>query len=86
MGGILGFVFASLLSFVPAYFYLKSIRNSEKADVEPWETIGLAFVWGALSGIFLAGIFNALGTAFLLVMLVESEAYNLEDIENLNKK
>ena len=83
MGGILGFVFASLLSFVPAYFYLKSIRDSEKADVEPWETIGLAFVWGALSGIFLAGIFNALGTAFLLVMLVESEAYNLEDIENL---
>ena len=63
MGGILGFVFASLLSFVPAYFYLKSIRDSEKADVEPWETMGLAFVWGALSGVFLAGIFNALGTA-----------------------
>jgi RsiW-degrading membrane proteinase PrsW (M82 family) len=83
MGGILGFVFASLLSFVPAYFYLKSIRDSEKADVEPWETIGLAFVWGALSGVFLAGIFNALGTAFLLVMLVESDAYSLEDIENL---
>ena len=83
MGGILGFVFASLLSFVPAYFYLRSIRDSEKIDVEPWETIGLAFVWGALSGVFLAGIFNTLGTAFLLVLLVESDAYGIEDIENL---
>jgi len=83
MGGVLGFVFASLLSFVPAYFYLKSIRDSEKADVEPWGTMGLAFVWGALSGVFLAGIFNALGTAFLLVLLVDSETYSIEDIENL---
>ena len=83
MGGVWGFVFASLFSFVPAYFYLKTIRNSEKTDVEPWETIGLAFVWGALSGVFLAGIFNALGTAFLLVMLVDSDKYSLEDIENL---
>jgi len=83
MGGVLGFVFASLLSFVPAYFYLKSIRDSEKTDVEPWETMGLAFVWGALSGVFLAGIFNALGTAFLLVLLVDSETYSIEDIENL---
>ena len=83
MGGVLGFVFASLLSFVPAYFYLKSIRNSEKADVEPWETVGLAFVWGALSGVFLAGIFNLLGTAFLLVMIVNPDKYSLEEIENL---
>ena len=83
MGGILGFVFASLLSFIPAYFYLKSIRNSENEDVEPWETVGLAFAWGALSGVFLAGIFNTLGTAFLLVMLVDPDKYSLEDIESL---
>jgi len=83
MGGILGFVFASLLSFVPAYLYLRSIRDSEKEDVEPWETVGLAFVWGALSGVFLAGIFTSLSTAFLLVMLVNPDKYSLEDIENL---
>jgi len=45
--------------------------------------MGLAFVWGALSGVFLAGIFNTLGTAFLLVMLVDSDKYSLENIESL---
>ena len=84
MGGVLGFVFASLLSFVPAYFYLKSIRNSEKVDVEPWETLGLAFVWGALSGVFLAGILSMFLSVGLLVLLAESAEYSEEDLENIS--
>ena len=76
-GGVIGFVFASLLSFIPAYFYLKSIRNSEKTDVEPWDALGTAFAWGALSGVFLAMIFNALGTTFLLILLSGSS----EDVD-----
>ena len=76
-GGVIGFVFASLLSFIPAYYYLKSIRTAEKTDVEPWSTLGTAFAWGALSGVFLAMIFNALGTTFLLLLLSGSS----EDVD-----
>ena len=82
MGDPVAFFLASILSFIPAYFYLKSIRDSEKKDVEPWETLGLAFVWGALSGVFLAGIFNLLGTGLLLFMFIDPEHYNLDDINN----
>ena len=81
--GVFPTIFAALLSFVPAYYYLKSIRHSEEKDVEPWETLRLAFVWGALSGVFLAGIFNALGTGLLLYMLIDPEYYNLDDINNI---
>ena len=69
MGGVAGFIFAATLSFVPAYYYLRSIRNAEKKDKEPWETLKLAFAWGAISGVFLAILFNSLGTALLLVFL-----------------
>ena len=67
--GILPFVFAAILAFIPAYYYLKSIRNTEEKDVEPWETIWTAFVWGGLSGIFLAMILNSIGTLFILSIL-----------------
>ena len=39
MGGVAGFVFAATLSFVPAYYYLRSIRNSEEKDREPWDVL-----------------------------------------------
>mgnify|MGYP001323608521 CR=1 FL=1 len=81
LGGPVAFFLAAILSFIPAYFFLKSIRDSEKKDVEPWETLGTAFVWGALSGVFLAGIYNALGTGLLLFMFINPEHYNLDDIK-----
>ena len=43
-GGILGFVLASLLSFIPAYYYLRSIRNAEEDDIEPWSALGLSLI------------------------------------------
>ena len=71
MGGVAGFVFAATLSFVPAYYYLRSIRNSEEKDREPWDVLKLAFAWGAISGVFLAIVFNGLGISLLLVFLAE---------------
>jgi RsiW-degrading membrane proteinase PrsW (M82 family) len=79
-GGIIGFVLASLLSFIPAYYYLRSIRNAEEDDIEPWSALGTAFAWGAISGVFLAGIFNALGTSLILVFLSEADSgFSFED-------
>ena len=72
MGGVAGFLFAAILSFVPAYYYLRSIRNSEVKDKEPWDALKLAFAWGAISGVFLAMIFNTIGTSLLLVFLIQS--------------
>ena len=67
MGGVAGFIFAAVLSFVPAFFYLRSIRNSEENDREPWDALKLAFAWGAVSGIFLAMVFNVIGISLLLL-------------------
>ena len=39
------------------------------SDFEPWETVWTAFVWGGLSGIFLAMILNTIGTVFILGIL-----------------
>ena len=72
MGGVAGFIFAAILSFVPAYYYLRSIRNAEKTDKEPWDALKLAFAWGAISGVFLAILFNGLGISLLLIFLTES--------------
>ena len=74
MGGVAGFIFAATLSFVPAYYYLRSIRNSEKTGKEPWDALKLAFAWGAISGVFLAIIFNGLGISLLLIFLTEDGA------------
>ena len=79
MGGIAGFIFAATLSFVPAYYYLRSIRNSEMKDKEPWDALKLAFAWGAISGVFLAILFNGLGISLLLIFLTESGP-NSEDL------
>ena len=42
------------LAFLPSILYLYWLRNLEKVDREPWELLGQAFTWGALSSIFLA--------------------------------
>ena len=42
------------LAFLPSIAYLYWLRNLEKTDKEPWELLGQAFTWGALSSIFLA--------------------------------
>jgi len=79
MGGVAGFIFAAVLSFVPAFFYLRSIRNSEEKDREPWDALKLAFAWGAVSGIFLAMVFNVIGISLLLLFLEQSESVS-EDV------
>ena len=43
-----------ILAFLPSILYLYWLRNLEKVDREPWELLGQAFTWGALSSIFLA--------------------------------
>jgi len=78
--GVVPFVFATILAFVPAYYYLKSIRNSEEKDVEPWEALWTAFAWGGLSGIFLAMILNSFGTLFILGLLHGNSSE--EDLNN----
>ena len=79
--GILPFLFATVLAFIPAYYYLRSIRNAEVEDVEPWETLWTSFIWGGVTGIFLAGILNSLFTVSIIGILygTSSEA----DIEVL---
>ena len=74
MGGVAGFIFAATLSFVPAYYYLISIRNSEKKDKEPWDALKLAFAWGAISGVFLAILFNSIGISLLLIFLTDGSS------------
>ena len=59
--GFVAFGLAAVLSFGPAYLYLKSISNAEKTDREPWSALQTAFVWGAVSGVFYALILNGLG-------------------------
>jgi len=80
IGGILAFISASLLAFIPAYGYLRSIRNSEKYGKEPWEALRIAFVWGALSGVFLAILLSMLGTPLLLILLTGFTDPSVEDI------
>ena len=66
VGGVAAFVSASLLAFIPAYFYLKSIRNTEVEGKEPWPAVRTAFIWGALSGVFLAMFLNDLSCSLSL--------------------
>ncbi|MEC8997176.1 MAG: PrsW family intramembrane metalloprotease [Candidatus Thermoplasmatota archaeon] len=80
IGGLSAFITASLLAFIPAYMYLRSIRDAEETDKEPWDALWIAFAWGAISGIFLAMLFNALGTSLLLVLLVGLTADSVQDI------
>ena len=67
--GFLPFLFATVLAFIPAYYYLRSIRNAEKEDVEPWETLWTSFAWGGITGIFLAGILNTIFTVSIIGIL-----------------
>ena len=48
MAGFVAFALAAILSFGPAYLYLKSIRNAEETDREPWSAIRVTFVWGGV--------------------------------------
>ena len=59
--GFIAFATAAVLSFGPAYLYLKSIRNAEETDKEPWSALQTVFIWGAVSGVFYALILNSLG-------------------------
>tara|TARA_Y100001970_G_scaffold203770_1_gene248068 strand:+ start:577 stop:1527 length:951 start_codon:yes stop_codon:yes gene_type:complete len=73
MAGFIPFVIAVVLSFVPAYLYLKSIRNAEEMDREPWSALRTTFVWGAVSGVFYSMIFNTAGGALAYVYSGNSE-------------
>ena len=68
---ITAFIGASLIAFIPAYMYLKSIRNAEQYGREPWEALRIAFAWGAISGVFLALLLSALGVPLLLFLLAD---------------
>ena len=73
MAGFIPFVIAVVLSFGPAYLYLKSIRNSEETDKEPWSALRTTFVWGAVSGVFYSMIFNTAGGALAFIYSGNSE-------------
>ena len=73
--GFVAFSLAAVLSFGPAYLYLKSIRNAEETDREPWSALRTVFVWGAVSGVFYALILNGLGGS--LVFLYTGDDANL---------
>ena len=77
---ISAFIGASLLAFIPAYMYLKSIRNAEQYDREPWEALRIAFAWGAISGVFLAIFLSALGVPLLLFLLADLTNPSVHDI------
>ncbi len=77
---ITAFIGASLLAFIPAYMYLKSIRNTEQYDKEPWEALRIAFAWGAISGVFLALLLSALGVPLLLLLLADLTDPSVHDI------
>jgi len=77
---ITAFIGASLLAFIPAYMYLKSIRNTEQYDKEPWEALRIAFAWGAISGVFLALVLSALGVPLLLLLLADLTDPSVHDI------
>ena len=77
--GFLPFLFATVLAFILAYYYLRSIRNAEKEDVEPWETLWTSFAWGGITGIFLAGILNTIFTvSFIGILYGPSSEDDLE--------
>ena len=65
--GFIAFATAAVLSFGPAYLYLKSIRNAEETDREPWSALQTVFVWGAVSGVFYALILNSLGGSIVFL-------------------
>ena len=73
MAGFVAFVLAAILSFGPAYLYLKSIRNAEETDREPWSAIRVTFVWGAVSGVFYSMIFNTAGGVLAYIYSGNSE-------------
>ena len=77
---ITAFIGASLIAFIPAYMYLKSIRNTEKYDREPWEALRIAFAWGAISGVFLAIVLSALGVPLLIFLLADLTDPSVHDI------
>jgi RsiW-degrading membrane proteinase PrsW (M82 family) len=60
--------------------YLKSIRNTEQYDKEPWEALRIAFAWGAISGVFLALLLSALGAPLLLLLLADLTDPSVHDI------
>lgn len=65
--GFIAFATAAVLSFGPAYLYLKSIRNAEETDKEPWSALQTVFIWGAVSGVFYALILNSLGGSIVFL-------------------
>ena len=98
MAGFIPFVIAVVLSFGPAYLYLKSIRNSEETDKEPWSALRTTFVWGAVSGVFYSMIFNTAGGALAFIYSGNSEDFrfyfealgsrtiSLDEINNKTKR
>ena len=77
---ITAFIGATFIAFIPAYMYLKSIRNAEQYGREPWEALRIAFAWGAISGVFLALVLSALGVPLLLFLLADLTDPSVHDI------
>ena len=71
--GFIAFAIAAILSFGPAYLYLKSIRSAEVTDREPWSALRTAFVWGAVSGVFYSMIFNGFGSILVYIFSGNSD-------------
>jgi len=71
--GFIAFAIAAILSFGPAYLYLKSIRSAEVTDREPWSALRTAFVWGAVSGVFYSMIFNGFGGILVYIFSGNSD-------------
>lgn len=49
-----------LVAFTPSLLYMRWIRNAERYNREPWRTILLVFIWGAITAIVISLILEVL--------------------------
>jgi RsiW-degrading membrane proteinase PrsW (M82 family) len=46
--------FLILVAFTPSILYMRWIRNAERYNREPWRSIALVFLWGAITAIVIS--------------------------------